>query len=130
MIALFQLMRQECDVIQHAGKALIRLRQPIEFRDQFGADRDARVSLAQELEDACHPSHVFRHDRRHQAMSLTRRPVAAIPIAPKRQERGQSGIGQLSGIFLAGDQCGQVKQDLVSFLSRVDTDIAAEIFLP
>ena len=86
-ISLFQLVRQERDVVQQTGKTLVPLRQPLELRDQLGADRDTRVGLAQEMEDARHPLHIFRHDRRHQAVSLAGRPVAAIPIAPKRQKR-------------------------------------------
>ena len=129
-IALFQLVRQEGDVIQQPGKALVALRQLVEFRYQFRADREVRIGLAQESEDAIQALHVFNHDGGNQAVSLTGRAIAAVPIAPKRQEGGLGGVGQLPGIFLASDQSGQIQQDFVGFLLRVDAYIPAEIFLP
>ena len=115
-ITLFQLVRQERDVVQQTGKTLVPLRQPLELRDELGADGDTRVGLTQEMEDARHALHIFRHNRRDQAMSLAGRTVAAIPVAPKRQKRSQIRVGQLPGIFLARDQGGQVEQDLIGFL--------------
>ena len=62
-------------------------------------------------------------------MPLTRWPVAAIPVAPERQQRIQRGVRKQPGVVLARDQRAEVQQDFVGLVFRGDGDILAEVFL-
>ena len=62
--------------------------------NKSGVNLDMRIGLVEQVEDLRHAPDVFHHGGGDQTVSLTRRPVAAIPVAPKRQEGAQGRIGK------------------------------------
>src|SRR5512138_1238170 len=91
-ITLFELMRQLRDVVKQFRKALTALRQAVQFDQEIWVDRKMRVSLSQQVEDACHAADVCHNRRGDQAMSLTRWAITSIPIAPEREKWLERGI--------------------------------------
>jgi len=114
---------------QQLREALVPLREPVKLRQQLGADLDVRVDLPQQAENARHPPHVLHDDRRDQLVALARRPVAAVPVAPERQEGRQGRVGEQRGVLLARRQRREVQQDFVGLLLGCDADIQPQVLL-
>ncbi len=76
----------------------------------------SEIHLPQDAENTRHAPHVFHHHGRGQLVPLARWPVAAVPVAPEGQERGQRGVGKQFGILLARGQGREIEQDFVGLL--------------